>query len=65
MKNIFKTIVLVALAVSCAKEIGTESIPGSTTRRYNIAFAESTKTELNGTGNTRNVTWKLGGEIQY
>ena len=65
MKNLFKTIVLVALAVSCAKEIGNESTPDAATRRYNLSFAESTKTELSGTGSTRQVNWTSGDAIKY
>lgn len=65
MKNLIKTIILVALAVSCAKETGTESIPDTATRRYNLSFAETTKTELSGTGTTRQVKWNSGDEIKY
>ena len=65
MKQLIKTIVLVALAVSCAKEIGNESTPDAATRRYNLSFAESTKTELSGTGSTRQVNWTSGDAIKY
>ena len=65
MKNLFKTIVLIALAVSCAKEIGIESAPEAATRRYNLSFAESTKTELSGSGSTRQVNWNSGDAIKY
>ena len=65
MKNLFKTIVLIALAVSCAKETGSESAPEAATRRYNLSFAESTKTELSGTGSTRQVNWTSGDAIKY
>lgn len=65
MKNLFKTIVLVALAVSCAKETGSESTPDAATRRYNLSFAESTKTELSGSGSTRQVKWNTGDAIRY
>ena len=65
MKNLVKTIVLVALAASCAKETGIESIPDAATRRYNLSFAESTKTELSGTGSTRQVNWNSGDAIKY
>lgn len=65
MRQLIKTLLFVALAVSCTREIVPEPAIDAPARRYNIAFAESTKTELNGTGNTRNVTWKIGDEIQY
>ncbi len=65
MKQLTKAIVLMALAVSCAKEIGRESTFDASTRRYNLSFAESTKTELSGTGSTRQVKWNSGDAIKY
>ena len=67
MKNLFKHIipvVLVVLTASCVKETGTESISGNT-RRYNLTFEETTKTELSGTGSKRSVSWSSGDAIKY
>ena len=52
------------LAASCIKENNTESI-SDLLRTYNLSFAEATKTELSGTGSTRQVHWSEGDEIQY
>ena len=65
MKKIFKTIFLVALAVSCAKEPGTESVSNLTTRRYSLTFDEPTRTDLSGTGSSRQVKWSEGDAIKY
>lgn len=64
MKNLFKTILLVALAVSCAKETGTDTTLDGT-RRYNISLDNLTKTELTGSGSTRQVNWTSGDAIKY
>ena len=64
MKNLLKTIVLIALALSCAREIGNENIPEAS-RRYNLSFDGATKTELSGTGSKRQVNWTAGDAIQY
>ena len=64
MKNLIKTIVLIALAVSCVNEIGNESIPEAS-RRYALSFEEMTKTEISGTGSNRSVSWTAGDQIKY
>ena len=64
MKNLIKTILLIALAVSCVKETGSESIPEAS-RRYILSFDPITKTELSGSGSKRQVKWTDGDAIKY
>ncbi len=68
MKNLYKALAsatLILLAVSCVKETGTETIPSGPVRIYNLTFAGSTRTELSGTGSTRQVSWNEGDVVQY
>ena len=64
MKNLFKTIILVALALSCAKEAGNESI-SEASRRYSLSFDPLTKTTISGTGSSRSVSWNEGDVLQF
>lgn len=65
MRQLIKTLIFVALAVSCTREIVPEPAIDSLVRRYNLSFVESTKTELSGSGSTRQVKWNAGDEIYY
>ncbi|MBP5560153.1 MAG: Ig-like domain-containing protein [Bacteroidales bacterium] len=67
MKNLYKALASAAialLAVSCVNETGNDTTYGLL-RKYNLSFEGSTKTELSGTGSTRQVKWTDGDEIQY
>ena len=67
MKNLYKALASAAialLAASCVNEMGNDTTDGLF-RKYNLSFEGSTKTELSGTGNTRQVKWTDGDEIKY
>ena len=67
MKNLVTFMVyavLVILSASCVKEANSEFI-SSNTRRYYLSFSASTKTEISGTGNSRQVNWTEGDSITY
>ena len=67
MKNLYKALASAAialLAASCVNEMGNDTTDGLF-RKYNLSFEGSTKTELSGTGSTRQVKWTDGDEIKY
>ena len=67
MKNLYKALASAAialLAASCVNEMGNDTTDGMF-RKYNLSFEGSTKTELSGTGSTRQVKWTDGDEIKY
>ena len=67
MKNLYKALASAAialLAASCVNEMGNDTTDGLF-RKYNLSFEGSTKTELSGTGNTRQVKWTDGDDIKY
>ena len=67
MKNLYKALASAAialLAASCVNEMGNDTTAGLF-RKYNLSFEGSTKTELSGIGNTRQVKWTDGDEIKY
>ncbi len=67
MKNLYKALASAAialLAASCVNEMGNDTTDGLF-RKYNLSFDGSTKTELSGTGSTRQVKWTDGDEIKY
>ena len=67
MKNIYKALASAAialLAASCVNEMGNDTTDGMF-RKYNLSFENGTKTELSGTGSTRQVKWTDGDEIKY
>ncbi len=67
MKNIYKALASAAialLAASCVNEMGNDTTDGMF-RKYNLSFEGSTKTELSGSGSTRQVKWTDGDEIKY
>lgn len=67
MNNIYKALASAAialLAASCVNEMGNDTTDGMF-RKYNLSFEGSTKTELSGTGSTRQVKWTDGDEIKY
>ena len=67
MKNLYKAFASAAvalLAVSCVNEMANDT-PDGLFRKYNLSFDDGTKTELSGTGSTRQVKWNEGDEIKY
>ena len=67
MKNLYKAFASAAvalLAVSCVNEMA-NGTPDGLFRKYNLSFDDGTKTELSGTGSTRQVKWNEGDEIKY
>ncbi len=67
MKNLYKALASAAialLAASCVNEMGNDTTDGLF-RKYNLSFEGSTKTELSGSGSTRQVKWTDGDEIKY
>ena len=67
MKNLYKAFASAAvalLAVSCVNEMANDT-PDGLFRKYNLSFDDGTKTELSGSGSTRQVKWTDGDEIKY
>ena len=67
MKNLYKAFASAAvalLAVSCVNEMANDTTDGLF-RKYNLSFDDGTKTELSGSGSTRQVKWNEGDEIKY
>ena len=67
MKNLYKALATAAialLAASCVNEMGNDTTDGMF-RKYNLSFENGTKTELSGTGSTRQVKWTDGDGIKY
>ena len=67
MKNLYKAFASAAvalLAVSCVNEMANDT-PDGLFRKYNLSFDDGTKTELSGSGSTRQVKWNEGDEIKY
>ena len=67
MKRFAQIIVAAALTVfaaACTQETNTD-IATAGFRKYSLAFAESTRTSLSGTGSTRQASWNKGDEILY
>ena len=67
MKNLYKALASAAialLAASCVNEMGNDTADGLF-RKYNLSFEGSTKTELSGSGSSRQVKWTSGDELKY
>ena len=68
MKNLLRVILpvaLIAMAVSCAKEINPDYPHSAVTRKYNLTFEDLTKTTMSGSGDTRQIDWTDGDAIKY
>ena len=67
MKQFYKAFFAAAavlLAVSCVNELGNDTLD-TPFRKYSLSFEGDTKTELSGSGSTRQVKWTNGDGLKY